>query len=121
MTQEERLKKRREYPSQVNRPFNEKRKAANARYYAKHRPRLLKQRREHTNFVRYGITQADYDRMLVEQGGHCAMCSAAPPRLSIDHDHATGRVRGLLCQRCNIAVGFAEQPELMDAAREYLS
>jgi hypothetical protein len=52
---------------------------------------------------RTGITQAEYDRLLVEQGGHCALCPNTPKtrRLHVDHDHATGAVRGLLCFRCN--------------------
>jgi len=52
---------------------------------------------------RTGITQAEYDRLLAEQGGHCALCPNTPKtrRLHVDHDHTTGRVRGLLCFRCN--------------------
>ena len=57
----------------------------------------------------YGITQADYDRMLAEQGGVCAICKnpetkiyqGTPASLSIDHDHETTVVRGLLCIKCN--------------------
>jgi hypothetical protein len=47
-----------------------------------------------------------YDRLLAEQDGHCALCETTPKtrRLHIDHDHATGRVRGLLCFRCNNAL-----------------
>lgn len=61
----------------------------------------------------YGITIADYDQMLAEQGGRCKMCGAvaAGPkrqRFAVDHCHTTGKVRGLLCVRCNVAVGFYE-------------
>ena len=57
----------------------------------------------------YGMAPGDFDRMLVEQGGRCAMpgCDAKPKH--VDHDHATGRVRSLLCHRCNIGLGFFER------------
>ncbi len=53
-----------------------------------------------------GVTDADYERLLTAQGGHCALCPTKPKtrRLHVDHDHATGRVRGLLCYRCNRAL-----------------
>lgn len=56
----------------------------------------------------YGITIADYDRMFAEQNGACMGCYQPPKkqRLSVDHCHETGRVRGLLCQNCNIALGL---------------
>lgn len=51
----------------------------------------------------YGLTATEYDRLLAEQGGRCAICRARPKskRLAVDHDHKTGAVRGLLCSRCN--------------------
>lgn len=63
---------------------------------------------------KYGITNEDYERMLAEQRGLCAGCSnpetkvvkGTVVRLSIDHDHTTGKVRGLLCDLCNRAVGM---------------
>lgn len=51
----------------------------------------------------YGITSEDYDEILKRQGGRCAICRGRPrsKRLAVDHDHASGAVRGLLCSRCN--------------------
>lgn len=62
---------------------------------------------------RYGMTPDDYDRMYRKQKGRCALCTGLPcgpgsqmGRLHIDHCHETGRVRGLLCGRCNTALGL---------------
>ena len=58
---------------------------------------------------RYGLSLAQYEMKLAEQGGVCAVCGAAPEkaRLAVDHDHATGGVRDLLCFHCNTALGHA--------------
>lgn len=50
-----------------------------------------------------GVTKDQYDRLLAAQGGHCALCPSTPKtrRLHVDHEHRSGRVRGLLCHRCN--------------------
>jgi hypothetical protein len=69
----------------------------------------------------YGITEEDYDRMLAEQGGGCAVCGKAPDPgrfLDVDHDHKTDRVRGLLCRGCNRMLGIIEGP-LFDALLAY--
>lgn len=55
---------------------------------------------------KYKITPDDYDRMFAEQQGRCAICRKEQPSLSVDHDHVTGAVRGLLCHRCNVALGW---------------
>jgi hypothetical protein len=69
---------------------------------------------------RYGITAAHADAMLAEQGGLCAICREAPAE-HVDHDHATGRVRGLLCFNCNGALGqFRDRTDLMLRAVAYL-
>jgi hypothetical protein len=52
---------------------------------------------------RYGITGADFDAMVEAQGGTCAVCDQKPEH--VDHDHGTGRVRGILCFNCNQALG----------------
>ena len=74
---------------------------------------------------RYGVTESQYLEMLESQGNVCAICGKTPEengrRLSIDHDHKTGRVRGLLCIGCNRALGyFRDRPEIMLSAAEYL-
>lgn len=66
----------------------------------------------------FGITLQQYDVMLESQNGVCAVCGQPETarysdgetvkRLSVDHDHKTGRVRGLLCGRCNCALGYVD-------------
>jgi hypothetical protein len=59
----------------------------------------------------YNLTHNDYLTMLAEQDGGCAICHTPPPRgqhLAVDHDHSTGYVRGLLCTRCNLQLGWYE-------------
>lgn len=73
-----------------------------------------------------GVTLAQYNEMLVRQGRRCAIChrtreeSGQVRPFSVDHDHKSGLVRGLLCARCNIMVGYLEHG-LKDAALSYLS
>lgn len=59
----------------------------------------------------YGISLADYECMAEAQGKRCAACGEewrGERRLHVDHDHTSGRVRGLLCQVCNVAAGYIE-------------
>ncbi len=73
---------------------------------------------------KYGITIEQYDAMLAAQGGVCAICRQPRPEnrtLHVDHDHVSGEIRGLLCFRCNNALGdFEEQYELFQKAANYL-
>lgn len=70
------------------------------------------------------LTDQEYTERLIAQDGRCAICRAEPPpdrRLAIDHDHTTQRVRGLLCTRCNMGLGFfRDRPDLIDRALDYL-
>lgn len=58
----------------------------------------------------FGLTAADYDERLKNQRGVCLICEEPPKgkRLAVDHNHRTGRVRALLCDRCNFMVGRYE-------------
>lgn len=57
---------------------------------------------------RFGISINDYNKMFQAQGGVCAICGKPPgdTRLAVDHDHVTDEVRGLLCVKCNVALGL---------------
>ena len=54
----------------------------------------------------YGISNEVYQDRLKSQGGGCAICGAMARRLCVDHDHETGTFRGVLCHRCNAAIGL---------------
>lgn len=70
---------------------------------------------------KYGITMEQYYEMETRQEGRCAICGVVPDRLHVDHDAATGVVRGLLCGNCNRAIGmFKHDPERLGAAIRYL-
>ena len=65
--------------------------------------------RQRLLWVCYRLTEAEYNAILRHQGGVCAGCGE-PPRgrcLAVDHEHKTGRIRGLLCWHCNRAIGIA--------------
>lgn len=76
---------------------------------------------------RFGISIADYDRMLAAQGGGCGICGSTHPKnphiknFHVDHCHATNKVRGILCTQCNTTLGqMEERPDLLRKAAEYL-
>jgi hypothetical protein len=66
----------------------------------------------------YGMSKPDWDVQLARQSGTCALCEAPPT--TVDHDHRTGRTRGLLCTGCNMSLGFMDRPAWMVRARAYL-
>lgn len=71
----------------------------------------------------HGITLADFQRILERQEGRCAICKCVPrgKNIHLDHDHLTGKIRGILCVRCNAGLGmFRDDPENMRRACEYL-
>jgi len=77
---------------------------------------------------KYGLSSAEYRKLLDAQDGRCAICKRTPEevgrfrRLDVDHDHGTGKVRGLLCAWCNRGIGmFADDAALLLSAVAYLS
>jgi hypothetical protein len=99
-------------------------------YYAKHREKKLLWRHSWKLKSRYGITVEDHAAMMEKQGDKCAVCGTSERserngkrlRFCLDHDHATGRVRGFLCNACNVGLGhFRDDPSLLVAALRYLA
>ncbi len=69
----------------------------------------------------YGLTLDQYNAMLAQQQGKCAICQSSERKLVVDHHHATGRVRRLLCDLCNTMIGYArEDPAILLAGATYL-
>lgn len=67
-----------------------------------------KVRRNNILKLRYGISAEEYQSLLEKQEGKCVLCKEIAT-LQVDHDHKTGKVRGLLCQKCNVAIGFLKE------------
>ena len=82
--------------------------------------------RNSTLKYRYGITQEEYEEIFNKQEGRCSICDKTSNRyltnnLDIDHDHNTGKVRGLLCNNCNRGIGhLQEDVNILRKAIEYL-
>jgi hypothetical protein len=97
--------------------------AANARRYREAKPEITKRTRLKSV---YGLTFEEFVLMFSMQDGRCLICGRVfagqfDPFLHVDHDHATGRVRGLLCHVCNKALGaFGESPDRLRRAATYL-
>ena len=82
------------------------------------------QRRKRDLWNKYQLTQEDWDGMYSKQQGLCALClkSLDGIKVCVDHDHKTGRVRGLLCNDCNHGLGkFRDDPETLIRAANYLA
>lgn len=92
------------------------------RHYAEKAPRYIKYARRFALQSKYGLTIAQYEQMLTNQDGACAICGKLPGkvRLAVDHNHTTGKVRKLLCNTCNIWVGVLENADFRLKAEAYL-
>lgn len=106
----------------VDPPSAEETKSYMAAYHKAHK----KEARARALFYNYGITVEQYDDLLAAQDGKCAIChrtegDAKRERLFVDHDHRTGKVRGLLCGKCNISLGgFNDDTDLLRKAIQFL-
>jgi hypothetical protein len=102
---------------------NPERRAAYQREY-RTRPEVKRRARDAYYRRTHGISADDFDRMLAEQNGRCAICGRVPEReaaMHVDHDHLDGHVRGLLCIDCNQGIGkLREDPSILLRAVVYL-
>lgn len=101
--------------------FNEYQRA----YRERNRDRLRRNERLR-RYAIMGTSEAEYAAMLEAQSGVCAICGTSESDarkgvLDVDHDHQTGRIRGLLCSACNTAIGLLrDDPVLLASAIRYL-
>ena len=107
------------------------------RKYVKQRRRKRNKTTKRRNYQRdymlkrkYGISLDEYNKILKEQNGVCAICGQQERAMSkhgvlntlaVDHDHETGKVRGLLCYSCNVKLGYLENIDFMLKAKLYLA
>jgi hypothetical protein len=85
-----------------------------------------KEQQQAWRLARLGIDIPTYNELVQKQNHLCAICKRdereLPKRLAVDHCHKTGKVRGLLCNDCNLAIGIMkDNPELLAAAIQYLT
>lgn len=91
------------------------------------KPKTQEKMREYNLKTRFNITNKDYEIILESQGGSCAICksvnsnSSRSKKLAVDHCHKTGRVRGILCFKCNSGLGnFNDNVNFLSTAISYL-
>jgi hypothetical protein len=95
-------------------------------YLLQNNEKIKKNKRETSLKNKYDITLDDYEKMLQEQSGSCAICFVKAENqrnkiLVVDHNHLTDEVRGLLCSNCNTAIGLLrESQEIIENALKYL-
>jgi hypothetical protein len=93
--------------------------------YQKNKEKILEMCRDARLKRQYGIDVNEYNKLLEEQNGKCAICGSeectSGKNFAIDHNHQTGEVRGLLCRACNLALGhLQDSPRLVKNAYQYL-
>ena len=117
-------KTRRKNDSDPNKRHTECKSCACARVKRTHDPDRARDRHYRRN---YGISLADFNRMVLSQGSRCACCGTDTPggkhnQWMVDHDHVTGVVRELLCKDCNIVLGLVEDsPEHLKRLLAYIA
>lgn len=90
-------------------------------YREKNKERINANRRKNYLAKTFGTARDWYEKTLEEQGGKCAICGKIPRIFTVDHNHETGCVRGILCSNCNTGIGlFKESEENLVSAIEYL-
>lgn len=104
--------------------LKESRTEANRRFKERHpdyRPPSSRYSRANRLWREYRLTEEDWDAMYEAQDGRCGSCGQAPQNLVVDHDHATGQIRSLLCHNCNTAEGMLKSdPRRIQALLDYV-
>ena len=114
------------YQREKRMQLTEAQREARAAWFREYRQRRPDIHRAMELRKRFGIEPAQYEALLEQQRGGCAICAAEPTAekwgvLHVDHCHSTGLIRGLLCARCNVGLGqFNDSPDRLRAAADYL-
>lgn len=106
---------------------NKEKEQARSRKYRVDNPEQVAQTARRQTLKAYGLTVEEYEALLKKQDGKCAntACRTSEPggtgRFAVDHDHKTGKVRGLLCSGCNTMLGLGrDDPAILRGGAEYL-
>lgn len=96
------------------------------KYYNKNKLRIIEDQKIYSMKKKYNLTPDDYATLVAKQDFKCGICERHISELSkplfVDHNHTTNEVRGLLCVRCNSALGaFGDNIEGLEKALKYLS
>jgi len=90
-------------------------------YYESHKDQHRVSARKYKLRTKYGLTLEQYEAMLAAQNGKCSICKNAHDKMCVDHCHSSGRIRGILCDPCNTAIGLLkDNPYVVKSARDYL-
>lgn len=130
MTDEERKAKRREYSRKWRENNRDRYNELQREHQARNKDKRSASNRRDGLMRRYGLTVEQYDDMYEAQAGRCALCGdeklnakgkGNQGRLHVDHCHATGKVRELLCHGCNTGMGgLQHNPDLLEKAAAYI-
>ena len=116
--------KRAEYQRRYKQAHQERVRAAGLAWYRRNREKVLVKHRRRQLEALYGMTISEYSLLLTHQEGKCAICrrESATQHLAVDHDHKTGKIRGLLCNTCNLALGhLGKNPAWLLTAIQYVA
>ena len=95
------------------------------KYYINNKEKISKRNRINKLKNKYSLTQEEYRNIIEDQKTKCAICgkkfNTTVDKICIDHDHNTGKIRGLLCHKCNVGLGmFEDNFKLLIKALNYL-
>jgi hypothetical protein len=89
----------------------------------KNKPEYKAKKKIHSLRYNYGLSEAEYEAMLIQQDNKCKICRSEQG-LFVDHNHLTGKVRGLICRNCNTAIGMLKADngtQLIESTLKYIS
>ena len=79
----------------------------------------IKTKRDNTLYRRYGISPNEYEKLIESNDGLCPICNERKAFV-VDHDHKTGDIRGVICNKCNLGLHYIENEKLVEAMVNYL-
>ena len=118
-------KDNKEHYKQYRLDHKKERTEYNRRYNYEHKEESAKRNKKWRLNVAHGLTYKEWEGLWYAQDGRCAICDkffAEQIDINVDHDHETGKIRGLLCRKCNYGLGyFDDSVELLEEATQYIN